>query len=198
MQAADQGWSSGEQVGALGISELDLSGLQGGRKVQAWLYDGLNKGLLAGRIQSLMLMSGLLEDWYFSWGLLRTEGSLQDVLIELVKVPLHCSRTDAEIPNFQDYFRVSLRGNLEIAGTTVYSLSLVALLLCVASCACVAADLPSVHSFYIVQTLHAHVPMMCALNGLPEALPHRSLVCLYQVPRGFTAACSTLNTSSRY
>ena len=62
--------------------------MQGGRKVQAWLYDGLNKGLLAGRIQALMLMSGLLEDWYFSWGLLRTEGSLQDVLMELVKVPL--------------------------------------------------------------------------------------------------------------
>lgn len=93
VQAADQGWSSSEQVGALGVSELELAGLQGGRKVQAWLYDSLNKGLLAGRIQALMLMSDLLEDWYFSWGLLRTEGSLQDVLMELVKVtPLFLSR----------------------------------------------------------------------------------------------------------
>lgn len=87
MQAADQGWgSNGGQVGALGIAQLEVTGLTGGRKVQGWLYDSLNKGLLAGRIQALMLMSELLEDWYFSWGLLRTEGSLQDVLMELVKV----------------------------------------------------------------------------------------------------------------
>lgn len=70
----------------MGVSQLDLTGMQVGRRVQAWLYDSLNKGLLAGRIQALMLMSDLLEDWYFSWGLLRTEGSLQDVLMELVKV----------------------------------------------------------------------------------------------------------------
>ena len=86
LQAADQGWSDNSQVGAIGVSQLDLTGMQGGRRVQAWLYDSLNKGLLAGRIQALMLMSDLLEDWYFSWALLRTEGSLQDVLMELVKV----------------------------------------------------------------------------------------------------------------
>jgi hypothetical protein len=86
LQAGDQGWSDNGQVGALGSTQLELTGMQTGRKVQAWLYDSLNKGLLAGRIQALMLMTDLLEDWYFSWALLRTEGALQDVLMELVKV----------------------------------------------------------------------------------------------------------------
>jgi hypothetical protein len=97
VQAADQGWSNNGQIGAIGVSHLlEMPGLQGGRRVQAWLYDSLNKGLLAGRIQALMLMSELLEDWYFSWALLRTEGSLQDVLIELVKVlPLSLLQTSS-------------------------------------------------------------------------------------------------------
>jgi hypothetical protein len=87
MQAADQGWDKG-QTGGMGLAQVPLAGVQGARRVQAWLYDSLNKGLLAGRIQALMLMNDLLEDWYFSWALLRTEGALQDVLMELVKVCL--------------------------------------------------------------------------------------------------------------
>lgn len=65
---------------------MPLSGLAGTRRVQAWLYASLNGGVLAARLQALMLMEDLLSDWYFPWALLRTDGALQDVLVELVKV----------------------------------------------------------------------------------------------------------------
>lgn len=70
----------------MGLVDVPLSGLVGTRRVQAWLYASLNAGVLAARLQSLMLMDDLLNDWYFPWALLRTDGALQDVLVELVKV----------------------------------------------------------------------------------------------------------------
>lgn len=87
VQAADHGWSKIAPPGCMGLADVPLSGLAGSRRVQAWLYGSLNAGVLAARLQSLMLMDDLLGDWYFPWALLRTDGALQDVLVELVKVP---------------------------------------------------------------------------------------------------------------
>jgi hypothetical protein len=85
VQAADQGWNGGES-GELGLSDVKMTGITGTTRVQAWVYDSVNKGKLAPRIQKLMSMSKLLDDWYFPWALLRVEGILDDVLVELVKV----------------------------------------------------------------------------------------------------------------
>jgi hypothetical protein len=86
VQAADSGWNRG-QAGMLGFDELDLSRINGEfRKVQAWLFDSLNKGSLARRLQTLILMKSVLQDWYFPWALLRQETQLTDLLAEVLKV----------------------------------------------------------------------------------------------------------------
>jgi hypothetical protein len=91
MQAADSGWNKG-QAGMLGFSELDFSHIQGEfRRVQAWLYDSINRGQFARRLQTLILMKSVLEDWYFPWALLRQETQLTDLLTELLKVRLLCT-----------------------------------------------------------------------------------------------------------
>jgi hypothetical protein len=86
VQAADNGWGKAE-CGLMGVSTLDLSRIQGEhRRVQAWLYDSLNHGLLAQRLQTLVVLKVLLDDWYFPWALLRQESQLTDMLTNLVMV----------------------------------------------------------------------------------------------------------------
>ena len=86
VQAADNGWGNGEP-NLLGVSSLDIGRFQGEhRRVQAWLYDSLNRGMLAERLQTLVVLPALMEDWYFSWALLRQGSRLTDMLTELVLV----------------------------------------------------------------------------------------------------------------
>ena len=53
--------------------------------MQAWLHDSLTRGALAHRLQTLVLLKPLLEDWYFPWALLRQDAQLAELLTELVK-----------------------------------------------------------------------------------------------------------------
>lgn len=86
LQAADSGWAKGES-NLLGFNSLDFSSIPGEvRRVQAWLHDSLNRGSLAHRLQTLILLKPLLEDWYFPWALLRQDAQLAELLTELVKV----------------------------------------------------------------------------------------------------------------
>ena len=116
LQAADSGWGHGEKD-LIGMNALDLSRVPGEqRRTQAWLYASLNGSCLAQRLQTLVALRKVLDDWYFPWALLRQEDRLTDFLTELVKVRL---RWRAALCCCAFQWKTWCRASCEVLGTVV-------------------------------------------------------------------------------
>lgn len=102
LQAAEQGWNAAPPVdlGIAAISFKDISSNE--HKLQAWLFDSFNRGLIGQRLTLLLAQKSLLNDWLYPWAVLLQDSLFADLIAELVKIDSQATLIELPLSQLQD------------------------------------------------------------------------------------------------